>query len=259
MGGACTAGQPVVCTALDQCHVVGTCDPVSGVCSNPTQADGTACDDTNPCTVNDQCTAGACGGSPQTCNPSDECHTAGVCDMSNGTCTNPEQPDGTPCTDGTCQGGTCIPQAMDAGVDSGMDMDASMAVDADMDAGDMDAAVVMDAGANDAAQPVDAALPVDASTPIDAALPVDAAQPVDAAEPIDATPIADATSPPALRDATFGGDADASDEQPASQDSGCGCKTAGSSSTTPIGAFALIALGAALAVRRRKGRVSTRG
>ena len=29
------AANPVVCTPLDQCHVAGTCDPGTGVCSNP--------------------------------------------------------------------------------------------------------------------------------------------------------------------------------------------------------------------------------
>ncbi|WNG15258.1 FG-GAP repeat domain-containing protein [Cystobacter fuscus] len=42
--GVCTdlcAG--VVCTASDQCHVAGTCDPATGQCSNPTADDGTSC------------------------------------------------------------------------------------------------------------------------------------------------------------------------------------------------------------------------
>src|SRR5437667_3971743 len=46
--GAC--GSPtssVTCTALDQCHVAGTCDPTSGVCSNPNKANETACHETN--------------------------------------------------------------------------------------------------------------------------------------------------------------------------------------------------------------------
>jgi hypothetical protein len=39
----CTGGNPVVCTA-DQCHMAGTCDPTTGLCSNPTaKPDGTAC------------------------------------------------------------------------------------------------------------------------------------------------------------------------------------------------------------------------
>jgi hypothetical protein len=52
----------VTCTASDQCHLAGTCDPAMGVCSNPVVANGTACDDGNPATTSDQCTNGVCGG-----------------------------------------------------------------------------------------------------------------------------------------------------------------------------------------------------
>lgn len=41
-GGECRS-QPVVCAALDACHVPGTCAPTSGLCSNPAAPDGTAC------------------------------------------------------------------------------------------------------------------------------------------------------------------------------------------------------------------------
>ena len=34
-GGICVGVNPVVCTASDQCHTVGTCDPATGQCSNP--------------------------------------------------------------------------------------------------------------------------------------------------------------------------------------------------------------------------------
>jgi hypothetical protein len=33
--GACTGGNPVVCTASDVCHVAGSCDSTTGLCSNP--------------------------------------------------------------------------------------------------------------------------------------------------------------------------------------------------------------------------------
>jgi hypothetical protein len=52
----------VVCTALDQCHATGTCDPSTGACSNPSVADGTSCDDSNPATYVDACTNGVCSG-----------------------------------------------------------------------------------------------------------------------------------------------------------------------------------------------------
>jgi hypothetical protein len=61
LAGACH-GDPVFCTAQDQCHLAGTCDPSSGICSNPAAPDGTACDDGDTCTSNDQCTAGTCAG-----------------------------------------------------------------------------------------------------------------------------------------------------------------------------------------------------
>jgi cysteine-rich repeat protein len=63
--GVCT-GDAVVCTALDQCHDPGTCNPVSGVCSDPAKPDGSTCDDGESCTSPDECTVGVCGG-PLTC------------------------------------------------------------------------------------------------------------------------------------------------------------------------------------------------
>jgi MYXO-CTERM domain-containing protein len=41
--GTCTGADPVVCTASDTCHAEGTCNPSTGVCSNPTREDGTTC------------------------------------------------------------------------------------------------------------------------------------------------------------------------------------------------------------------------
>jgi cysteine-rich repeat protein len=113
--GACTGTNPVVCNAQDQCHVAGTCNPSTGVCSNPNKPNGTTCDDGSLCTTGDSCQNGSCSGTAVTCNPSDQCHAAGTCDPSTGTCSNPAKPDGSTCSDGnsctqsdTCQGGTCI-------------------------------------------------------------------------------------------------------------------------------------------------------
>ncbi len=55
--GACS-GTAVTCTAQDQCHTAGTCNPTSGACSNPTIADGTTCNDGNACTQADSCQSG---------------------------------------------------------------------------------------------------------------------------------------------------------------------------------------------------------
>src|SRR5205823_6309881 len=38
--GACVGANPVVCTASDQCHTAGTCDPATGTCSNPAKSNG---------------------------------------------------------------------------------------------------------------------------------------------------------------------------------------------------------------------------
>ena len=60
VAGTCTGASPRTCSASDQCHVAGVCQPATGVCSNPAAADGTSCDDLNMCTVGDACVAGAC-------------------------------------------------------------------------------------------------------------------------------------------------------------------------------------------------------
>ncbi len=42
-GEVCVGGTPIVCTQIDECHQAGTCNPLSGTCTNPTMPDGTAC------------------------------------------------------------------------------------------------------------------------------------------------------------------------------------------------------------------------
>ena len=114
--GSCRPGTPVTCAAADQCHAVGVCDPTSGVCSNPNKSDGAACDDGNACTRSDSCQAGACvGANPIVCGALDQCHAAGVCDPTSGSCTNPNKSDGATCNDGnactqsdSCQAGVCV-------------------------------------------------------------------------------------------------------------------------------------------------------
>jgi len=115
MAGACASGTPLTCTASDQCHVAGTCNPATGLCSNPAKADGSACNDGNACTLSDTCTAGACtGANPVVCAASDQCHLAGACSPATGLCSNPAKADGSACNDGnactgvdTCIAGTC--------------------------------------------------------------------------------------------------------------------------------------------------------
>jgi N-acetylneuraminic acid mutarotase len=114
--GACSGSNAVTCTAADQCHVAGSCDPSTGACTNPAAPDGTACNDSNPCTQTDTCQAGTCVGSnPVTCSASDQCHTAGTCDPVSGQCTSSAAPDGTSCTGSNlcnqlyaCASGACV-------------------------------------------------------------------------------------------------------------------------------------------------------
>jgi len=62
--GVCAGGNPVICTASDTCHLVGSCDTGTGFCSNPTAPDNTPCDDSNPTACGDICTNGICAGHP---------------------------------------------------------------------------------------------------------------------------------------------------------------------------------------------------
>ncbi|HYV86578.1 MAG TPA: choice-of-anchor tandem repeat GloVer-containing protein [Patescibacteria group bacterium] len=113
--GTCVGSSPVTCAALDQCHMPGTCNTMTGLCTNPARKDGTVCSDGNACTRSDTCQAGACaGGNPVICAVPDQCHTAGVCDTGTGICSSPARPDGSACSDAdactqidSCQAGVC--------------------------------------------------------------------------------------------------------------------------------------------------------
>ncbi len=111
--GVCVGGSPVVCTALDACHDVGSCDAATGLCATPAAADGALCDDGDACTQGDACQSGVCSGNPVVCNAIDECHAAGACDAANGLCSNVPQPDGVACSLGLCVGGVCVPPEVD--------------------------------------------------------------------------------------------------------------------------------------------------
>jgi hypothetical protein len=113
--GMCTPSDPVVCTATDQCHVAGSCDHATGMCSNPAATDGSPCTGSNLCFQTNTCQSGMCtGANPVVCTPMDQCHVAGSCDHGTGTCSNPAVTDGTACTSSnlcfhtnTCQNGSC--------------------------------------------------------------------------------------------------------------------------------------------------------
>jgi hypothetical protein len=114
--GSCVGSNAKLCTALDQCHVAGACNPATGVCSNPAKADGTLCEDGNACTKTDNCQSGSCvGNNPVVCTALDQCHVVGTCNTATGVCSNPNRTDGSPCSDGnactktdTCVAGNCV-------------------------------------------------------------------------------------------------------------------------------------------------------
>jgi hypothetical protein len=101
---ACGEG-PCASTGNTYCRdgeVRDTCTP---------RPDGTACPDENLCNGNETCQAGVCKSAPGTqpiaCAAADECHAAGSCVAQTGLCSNPAVADGTKCSLGTCQSGTC--------------------------------------------------------------------------------------------------------------------------------------------------------
>lgn len=114
--GVCTGMDPVVCMPADMCHDAGTCDPVTGACSNPPKPDDTPCTDGTECTMNDTCQNGTCqSGEVVVCPPLDACHGDGVCSPATGICGYPTKPDDTPCDDGnactkkdSCNAGVCV-------------------------------------------------------------------------------------------------------------------------------------------------------
>jgi hypothetical protein len=122
-GGVCTGSNPVTCKALDQCHVVGTCDMTTGACSNPLPTAPTSCTGTDKCNQTYMCQSGTCTGSnPVTCTGGMTC-VGGACECAGGTtncggtCTNTGGTDATNCgrcghgclTGGTCAAGACQP------------------------------------------------------------------------------------------------------------------------------------------------------
>jgi len=89
--GVCSGASPVVCEAIDQCHLAGQCDPQSGACSNPAAPDGNGCDDGDACTLEETCQSGACvSSSILDCDDQDPC-TADECDAQRGCLHAPQE------------------------------------------------------------------------------------------------------------------------------------------------------------------------
>jgi MYXO-CTERM domain-containing protein len=221
--GACIGSNAVVCGALDQCHVAGTCSPATGSCTQPTRGDGTSCDDGNGCTLGDVCMTGVCAsGAAMTC-PAGTCQMAGTCAA--GVCSPATPlPDGTACAMGMCTAGSCVfpdgGSMPDAGRDGGTDAGTDAGTDGGADAGS-------DAG-------TDAAITGDASVVRDASVH-DAGHDASARDgAIDASPDAGSVAPPS--------------------NGGCGCAVPSHGGAQHGGAW--LAIGLALALIRRRRRLT---
>jgi hypothetical protein len=113
--GACVGASPVTCDPPDQCHEVGVCNSNTGICAYADKPVGTPCNDGDLCTNTDSCLVGICVGSnPTQCNPTDQCHDVGICQLATGACAIPAKDDGSSCNDAnactqtdTCLAGAC--------------------------------------------------------------------------------------------------------------------------------------------------------
>jgi len=101
------------------CFIPGGCltATITMPCGGCTgQPNGTACNDSNPCTGSSACQNQRCvGSSPVSCPASDQCHDAGACSAATGTCSNPPKANGASCSDAnactqsdSCQAGACV-------------------------------------------------------------------------------------------------------------------------------------------------------
>ncbi len=128
--GVCGDGAPRSCTA-GTCEV-SVCNPTTGECDRSPALAGTACNDENACTVQDQCDeVGLCtGGAPRGCDDSNPC-TVNDCQPASG-CDFSRPVDGTPACgpgdEGVCRTGVCI-AAREISCTDGVDNDQDGLID----------------------------------------------------------------------------------------------------------------------------------
>jgi hypothetical protein len=94
--GTCQHQGAVTCTAQDQCHNVGQCQPATGVCTNPPKTGG-SCNDGDACTDGDTCQSGSCRGTPVSCASGLHC-SGGACVCDGSSCSGKK----------TCVNNTCV-------------------------------------------------------------------------------------------------------------------------------------------------------
>ena len=115
------------CGTAGQCLEAGQCNEWTGRCEYEPKTDGTRCDDFDPFTADDTCTAGFCKGQnkcenvqcpPRSCQQRfpGQAERDGQCDPTSGNCLYMFKPDKAECTfelqgetlDGTCTGNQCV-------------------------------------------------------------------------------------------------------------------------------------------------------
>jgi hypothetical protein len=101
----CASGDCGVCCSDADCPASTACassycDPKSRVCKVKPLPAGTDCSGDDKCSGKTCDGAGTCIANPVVCTPLDQCHVAGTCDPSTGTCSNPQADFGTNCNDG---------------------------------------------------------------------------------------------------------------------------------------------------------------
>ena len=124
-GGGTCAGAHLDCSGLDDACNIGTCDPATGACVALPANEGGACDDGDPCTVDDVCGAGTCAGVDKDCSGLDNACNKGTCNALTGACEAAPAYEGEVCDDGNactvddaCAAGVCTGAAKDC---SGLD------------------------------------------------------------------------------------------------------------------------------------------
>ena len=105
MDANCDEADELSCEDCERC----TTDAFDGEqCTHETIPEGGGCDDGDPCTSDETCVDGACGGGGRTnCSDGEVC-TIDRCDSRIG-CTHEAIPDGRPCPGGFCYAGVCEP------------------------------------------------------------------------------------------------------------------------------------------------------
>lgn len=105
--GVCV-GSTITCPGSANVCLTAACNPASGCGFVNNSA---SCNDGNPCTVNDVCSGGTCGGTAKNCSDGNPC-TDDLCNTGTGACfyvnNTASCSDGNACTTGdVCSGGVC--------------------------------------------------------------------------------------------------------------------------------------------------------